>query len=69
MTPQQIKTAVDAGHTVLCDNGNYQVLHGKAGYYIICLTNGYCTGLHGQEGTQYEHELNGRTFWIEGVAV
>jgi hypothetical protein len=64
-TIPEIKAAIDAGRPVKCDSEAYDVIKDRLGQYlIICRSNGYCIGLHGQEGTQYENVLNGTKFYI-----
>ena len=63
-TIEGIKSAVDSGVDVFCDNQGYRVLKDKCGYYYITYTaTGYSVGLHGREGTAYENKLNGTTFF------
>lgn len=62
---EDIKTAVDLGHTVYCDSKSYTVIK-KGDEYFITYHGGGMIGLHGQEGTPYERVLNGKNFWIEG---
>lgn len=65
-TAQEIKKAVDEGKTVYSGNEAYTVVKDKLGQYLIkCSLNGYCVGLSGQEGTQYENKLNGTNFYYK----
>lgn len=59
MNIKEIKTAVDQGKTVHWCNDYYTVKKTNKSYDIIC-GNGSRIGLHGKEGTKYEHELNGK---------
>lgn len=60
MTITDIKAAVDAGHSVKWASAIYDVCKSNSGeYLIVCQTNGSTVGLHGLEGTEYEHDLNG----------
>ena len=60
MTITEIKAAVDAGLSVKWETDNYDVCKSEHGeYLIVCQTNGSTVGLHGLEGTEYEHDLNG----------
>lgn len=63
-TIQKIKKAVDEGKLVYSGE-NGIVKKNKFGKYIICSLNGYCIGLHGLEGTQYENKLNGTNFYYK----
>jgi len=57
MTIKQIKQAIDNGRLVMLYNDTYEVVKDDLGQYlIICLSNGHCIGLHGQEGTKYEND-------------
>lgn len=61
-----IKSAVDKGETVYSDNEAYKVIKDSKGQYMIkCTLNGYCIGLHGAVGSQYEDKLNGTNFYIK----
>jgi len=65
-TIAEIKNAVNKGRRVYCGNSAYQVIKDNIGQWLIkCSLNGYCIGLHGQEGTQYENQLNGEHFYTE----
>ena len=65
-TIAEIKNAVNKGRKVYCGNSAYQVIKDNIGQWLIkCSLNGYCIGLHGQEGTQYENQLNGENFYTE----
>lgn len=65
-TVQEIRKAVDEGKTVYSGNEAYTVQKNKFGNYnIICSLNGYCIGLSGLEGTQYENKLNGTNFYYK----
>jgi len=65
-TVQEIKKAVDEGKTVYMENEAYQVIKDKIGQYMIkCTLNGYCIGLHGAVGSQYEDKLNGTNFYYK----
>ena len=56
---QSIKIMVDAGCTVYAGNDAYRVIKDSIGQYLIkCDINDHCIGLHGLEGTKYEHQLN-----------
>lgn len=68
-TIPEIKAAVYAGKTVLCDGGGYEVIKGKSNdYYIHFITTDYYIGLHGMAGTEYENKLNGENFYYEEIA-
>lgn len=55
----EIKSLVDAGVTVYCDNEGYIVIKDKAGQYLIHYQGSdYYIGLHGLEGTEFENKLN-----------
>lgn len=63
-TIQEIKQAVDQGKEVYADSALYKVEKNKYGqYYIKCTSNGHCIGLTGHEGTAYENQLNGFSFF------
>ena len=65
-TIKDIKQAVDDGLQVRCGNDLYHVIKGKRGEYLIHVpSNGYTIGLHGKEGTKYEHKLNADNFYIK----
>ena len=54
-TIEDIKNAVDAGKTVLVNNGAYEVIKDSVGQYLIhCISNDNYVGLHGRKGTKYE---------------
>ena len=60
MNIQQIKQAVDSGLSVKSGNDLYDVTKDTLGQYlIVCSSNNYTIGLHGQKGTIHEHVLNG----------
>lgn len=61
-----IKAAVDMGLTVtLADSSAYSVIKDSIGQYLISYMDGEnYIGLHGREGTKYEHEINHRGEWI-----
>jgi len=60
MNIQEIKNAVNAGHTVKWQSENYDVIKDKIGQYlIVCRTNNNCIGLTGFKGSPYENVLNG----------
>jgi hypothetical protein len=62
----EIKNAVNKGRKVYCGNSAYLVIKDKVGQWLIkCSLNGYCIGLHGQVGTDYENQLNGENFYTE----
>jgi len=62
-TINEIKSAVDAGHDVRCDNGHYEVIKDSIGQYLIhFMGSDYYIGLHGREGTEYADHLNGANF-------
>ncbi len=65
-TPEEIIAAVDAGHDVRCMGGGYKVVHGAAGYMIVCEANNDTIALTGLPGTKYENVLNGDGFFYEG---
>jgi hypothetical protein len=61
-----IKKMVDEGKTVYSSNEAYQVIKDSKGQYMIkCTLNGYCIGLHGAVGSEYENKLNGTNFYIK----
>ena len=65
-TIAEIKTAIDAGLTVKCDNGNYTAFKDSIGQYLIRFDySDYCIGLHGMAGTEYENSLNGKNFYVD----
>ena len=67
-TINEIKRAVIEGHDVRCMGGGYKVIQNSANhedYLIIFESTGYCIGLHGRAGTEYETQLNGRGFYYE----
>ena len=45
MKLNEIKEAVDLGKTVCWSNQLYEVVKGKAGYFIHCTSNDYYIGL------------------------
>ena len=56
---KEIKTALDNGKKVVSKSGTYEIIKDRIGQYLInCPFNGYCIGLHGQEGTKFEHVPN-----------
>jgi len=62
-TPEEIKSAIDAGKTVYAGSGIYLAIKDTKGQYLIkCTANGSCVGLTGAEGTKYENRLNGSDF-------
>jgi hypothetical protein len=66
ITIKDIKAAVDKGKTVYSDSEAYKVIKDSKGQYMIkCTLNGYCIGLHGAVGSQYEDKLNGTKFYIK----
>lgn len=71
-TIKEIKSAVDEGKTVYCDSEAYEVRrysnYKSREYYIVCTSNDYVIGLHGKEGTEYEHKLNGNKFFTKEAA-
>jgi hypothetical protein len=65
-TIEGIKSAVDSGVNVFCDNLGYRVLKDDCGdYYITYTASDYSVGLHGRKGTEYENKLNGTTFFTK----
>ena len=67
-TIEDIRAAVDAGETVRCDGGNYEVIKDSLDQYLIHFRGSdYYIGLHGMEGTEYERVLNGKDFYSTGV--
>jgi len=63
-TIEEIKAAADAGTKVYAGSRAYQVVKDRIGQYlIVCDATGYCIGLHGREGTQYENKLNAQGFF------
>ena len=68
-TIEDIKQAVDDGKTVYQQNHSYTVIKDNLNHYFIkCMFNDYCQGLHGMEGTEYEHKLNGYDFYYEKLS-
>lgn len=66
----EIKEAVDQGLPVKWASGIYDVCKSESEeYLIVCQANGNTIGLHGLEGTKYEHHLNGEPseFYIRGT--
>ena len=64
-TIKAIKQAVDNGLEVFADNTSYLVIKASTGQYLIkCILNDTYVGLHGIEGTYYENNLNGHSFFI-----
>lgn len=60
MTIKEIKRAIQDGKKVYWANETYEVIQDCVGEYLIkCIPNNHCIGLHGKEGTEYEHHLNG----------
>jgi len=52
MTLDEIKAAVDNGHTVHWSHDGYEVVHCDNGEWLIhCLSNSSCIGLTWQDGT------------------
>lgn len=63
MNADEIRAAVDAGHTVHWSNTGYKVVKDTLGQYLIeCQGNGHCIGLTWADGVT----LNGDpgAFWI-----
>jgi len=59
MTIELIKQAISNGKQVLLYNGAYEVICDSLGQYMIhCISNDNYIGLHGLEGTKYEHVTN-----------
>ena len=56
MTLDEIKKAVDAGKKVKWASSIYDVVKSKLGYFIVCSSNQYTTGLTHTDGVT----LNGR---------
>lgn len=56
MKLEEIKKAVDAGKKVKWASSLYDVVKGKLGYFIVCRSNQYTTGLTHTDGVT----LNGR---------
>lgn len=55
----EIKSLVDRGVRVHCDNEGYIVLKDTVGQYLIHFQGSdYYIGLHGREGTEFEDTLN-----------
>ena len=68
-TIEEIKQAVDAGQTVRCDGGGYEVIKDSIGQYLIHhIGSDYYIGLHGRAGTKYAEHLNGHGFHTRGTA-
>ena len=66
MTLDEIKSAVDQGQIVNCQNSLYTVIKDKLGRYLIkCSTNDDCIGLTWLDGAT----LNGKPehFYIKGA--
>lgn len=64
-TAAEVRAAVDAGHTVKCNGGGYDVIKDSIGQYLIHFPpNNNYIGLAGRAGTEYEDHLNGRDFYI-----
>ena len=62
-TIQDIKTAVDAGKVVKCNNGSYSVIKDSLDQYFIKFDGSdHVIGLHGAAGTEYADKLNGSNF-------
>jgi hypothetical protein len=59
----EVKRAVDAGLVVYADVEGYQVLKEGNYYYIKHRASDYVCGLHGLEGTPYEHIANAGEFF------
>jgi hypothetical protein len=56
---KEIKSALDEGKKVVSESGVYEIKKDRIGQYLInCPSNGYCIGLHGMEGTEFEHVPN-----------
>ena len=54
---QEIRDAVDAGHTVCWSHDGYRVIKDNAGQYLVhCLGNNHCVGLTWQDNVT----LNGK---------
>lgn len=69
LTIEKIKAAVDLGLTVtLAKSAAYTVIKDSAGQYLIAYMHGHAdasyVGLHGREGTDYEHQINHTGDWI-----
>jgi hypothetical protein len=58
----EIKSAVDSGKTVYAGSESYTVIKKGEEYYIKSPNN--MIGLHGAEGTEWEHKLNADDFYI-----
>lgn len=69
----EIKAAVDAGADVRAGNDNYRVIRDSIGQYLIAYMHrtpdANYIGLHGREGTQYEHELNMTPIYVKPKAI
>ena len=69
----EIKAAVDAGADVRAGNDNYRVIRDSIGQYLIAYMHrtpdANYIGLHGREGTQYEHELNMTPIYVIQKAI
>ena len=65
---EQVKAAVDAGLSVtLAASECYTVIKDSNGKYLIeyrCGDDSNWIGLHGREGTKYEHAINMPGDWI-----
>lgn len=67
----EIKAAVDAGADVRAGSDAYRVIRDNIGQYLIHYTGHpeNWIGLHGREGTQYEHELNMTPIYVIQKAI